>query len=197
TDAYVKFHRAMREQKPLQFDYLYSPWKGWHDHRIYPSPSGLTVLLADITDRKQAELLLIEQKRLLESIAFGQPLDDCLAAVCDSVSKLNPGTRAGFLLADAQRLTFNRSITPDFPSSFAEGLHGAPINDLCIGTCGEAVYSGQPVTCADMANDDRWSQAWRNLCVAHDILACHSQPVLRHDNLALGSLMLCFSEARM
>ncbi|MEG5046093.1 PAS domain S-box protein [Microcoleus sp. B4-C1] len=197
TDAYVQFHRAMREQTPLQFDYLYSPLKGWHDHRIYPSPSGLTVLLADITDRKQAELLLIEQKRLLESIAFGQPLYDCLAAVCDSVSKLNPGTRAGFMLADAQGLTFNRSITPDFPPSFAEGLQNAPINDLCIGTCGEAVYSGQPVTCADIAKDDRWSQAWRNLCVAHGILACHSQPVFRQDNLPMGSLMLCFSEARM
>jgi PAS domain S-box-containing protein len=116
--------------------------------------------------------------------------------VCDSVSRLNPGTRAGFLLADAQGLTFNRSITPDFPPSFGEGLKDAPINDLCIGTCGEAVYCGQPVTCADIANDDRWSQAWRNLCVAHGILACHSQPVLRQDNLALGSLMLCFSEAR-
>ena len=196
TDAYVQFHRAMREQKPLQFDYLYSPWNGWHDHRIYPSPSGLTVLLADITDRKQAELLLIEQKRLLESIAFGQPLDDCLAAVCGSVSRLNPGTRAGFLLADAQGRTFKRSITPDFPPSFGEGLQDAPINDLCIGTCGEAVYSGQSMTCADIANDDRWSQAWRNLCVAHGILACHSQPVFRQDNLALGSLMLCFSEAR-
>ncbi|MEG4943377.1 PAS domain S-box protein [Microcoleus sp. F4-D5] len=196
TDAYVQFHRAMRAQTPLQFDYFYSPWKRWHDCRIYPSPSGLTVLLADITDRKQAELLLVEQKRLLESIAFGQPLDDCLTAVCDSVSRLNPGTRACFLLADAQRLTFNRSITPDFPPSFGEGLKDAPINDLCIGTCGEAVYCGQPVTCADIANDDRWSQAWRNLCVAHGILACHSQPVLRHDNLALGSLMLCFSEAQ-
>ena len=196
TDAYVQFHRAMRAQTPLQFDYLYSPWNGWHDCRIYPSPSGLTVLLADITDRKQAELLLIEQKRLLEPIALGQPLDYCLAAVCDSVSRLNPGTRACFLLADTQRLTFQRSITPDFPPSFGAGLKDAPINDLCIGTSGSAVYCGQSVTCADIANDDRWSQAWRNLCVAHGILACHSQPVLRQDYLALGSLMLCFSEAR-
>jgi len=196
TDAYVQFHRAMREQTPLQFDYLYSPWNGWHDHRIYPSSTGLTVLLADITERKQAELILIEQKRLLESLAFGQPLDDCLAAVCGSVSRLNPSTRACFLLADDRRLTFNASITPDFPPSFGEGLKDAPINDLCMGTCGEAGYCGQPVTCADIANDDGWSQAWRNLCVAHSILGCHSQPVIGQDNVALGSLMLCFSEAR-
>ncbi len=37
-------------------------------------------LLIDITQRKQAELLLIEQKRLLELTASGHPLDECLVA---------------------------------------------------------------------------------------------------------------------
>ncbi len=55
TEAYVQFHRAMCEQVPLQFDYFYEPWNCWHDHRVYPSPTGLTVLIADITGRKQAE----------------------------------------------------------------------------------------------------------------------------------------------
>lgn len=151
----------------------------------------------EITERKRAELMLVEQKRLLELIASGHPLDDCLSALCDSVSRLNPSTRACFLLTDAQKLTFPRSITPDLPPSFGQGLKDAPINDLCIGTCGEAVYRGQPITCADIARDDRWSQEWRDLCVAHGVLACHSVPVLGIDNLPLGSLMLCFNEARM
>ncbi|MCL1475294.1 PAS domain S-box protein [Argonema antarcticum] len=197
TDAYVQFHRAISQQTPIQFDYLYYPWNCWHDHRIYPSPSGLTVLLADITDRKLAELLLVEQKRLLEAIASGQPLDDCLQALCASVSRLNPGTQACFLLTDALGRTFERSITPDFLASFGAGAEGLPINDLCIGTCGEAVYRGQPITCTDIANDDRWSQEWRDLCLAHGILACHSKPVMGIDRLPLGSLMLCFNEARM
>ena len=55
TEAYVQFHQAMADQAPRQFDYLYTSWNCWHDHRIYPSPTGLTVLIADITDRKQAE----------------------------------------------------------------------------------------------------------------------------------------------
>ncbi|MBD6618851.1 PAS domain S-box protein [Komarekiella sp. 'clone 1'] len=151
----------------------------------------------DITHRKQAELLMVEQKRVLELTASGQPLDECLSALCDSVSRLNPGTRACFLLTDAQRQRFKRSITPDFPPSFGQGLKDAPINDLCIGTCGEAVYRGQPMTCADIANDDRWSPEWRELCVAQGIRACYSAPVLGIDNLPLGSLMLCFNEARL
>lgn len=156
----------------------------------------MTVFGAEITDRKQAELLLVEQNRLLEAIASGQPLDDCLSALCASVASLNPGGRACFLLTDTGRRTFKRSITPDFPPSFGTGLKDAPINDLCIGTCGEAVYRGQPISCADIANDDRWSQGWRDLCIAHGILACHSQPVMGIDDFPLASLMLCFSEAR-
>jgi PAS domain S-box-containing protein len=148
-------------------------------------------------ERKRAELMLFEQKRLLELIASGCPLDECLAAMCASVYKLHPGTRACFLLTNAQGTKFKSSITPDFPSSFGKGLKDAPINDLCIGTCGEAVYRGEPISCADIVNDNRWSKEWRDLCVAHGILACHSQPVLGVDRLPLGSLMLCFDKARI
>jgi PAS domain S-box-containing protein len=154
------------------------------------------VLFNDISDRKQAELMLNEHNHLLEMIASGQPLDECLSSVCASISKLKPNTRACFLLTDADCQTFPRSITPNLPPSFRAGLKDAPINDLCIGTCGEAVYRGQPISCADIANDERWSQDWRELCIAHGISACYSQPVMDRNNLALGSLMLCFSEAR-
>jgi PAS domain S-box-containing protein len=65
TEAYVQFHQAMSDRTPRQFDYLYAPWNCWHDHRIYPSPNGLTVLLADITERKQAnEDLRLNRDRL-------------------------------------------------------------------------------------------------------------------------------------
>jgi PAS domain S-box-containing protein len=146
--------------------------------------------------QKRAELMLLEQTRLLEIIATGCSLDRCLTDICTSISQLSSQTRACFLLADTQRQTFPRSITPNFPSSFGMGLKDAPINDLCIGTCGEAVYRGEQITCADIANDDRWSQTWRDLCIAHGILACHSQPVMGVDGLPLGSLMLCFNQAR-
>ncbi|NJR76687.1 MAG: PAS domain-containing protein, partial [Scytonema sp. CRU_2_7] len=154
-------------------------------------------LLIDITERKQAELVLVEQKRLLELTASDTHLMSAFSSLCASISRLNPRVRACILLPNAQRSAFKRSITPDFPPSFGEGLKDAPINELAIGTCGTAVYCGQPVTCPDIANDDRWSKEWRDLCVAHGILACHSAPVLGVDGLPLGSLMLCFDEARM
>ncbi|MCL1462943.1 PAS domain S-box protein [Argonema galeatum A003/A1] len=69
TDAYVQFHRAISEQTPLQFDYFYLPLNCWHAHRIYPSPTGLTVFIAEITDRKQAEAALQESESRFRTLA--------------------------------------------------------------------------------------------------------------------------------
>ncbi|BAY73919.1 multi-sensor hybrid histidine kinase [Nostoc linckia NIES-25] len=151
----------------------------------------------NITERKQTELMLVEQKKLLELIASGHPLDECLKAVCASVSHLNPRTRACILVTDGQRKRFQYFIAPDFPPSFGQGLQDAPINNVCLGTCTQAVFSGQPIICADIANDKGWSREWGNLCMAHGVLACYSQPVLDANNAPVSSLMLCFDEARM
>ncbi|MBD1918574.1 PAS domain S-box protein [Phormidium sp. FACHB-322] len=150
----------------------------------------------DITERKQTELLLAEQKRLLELVASGHPLEACLTAVCLTVSQLNPLIRAGVLLSDAQQQQFVEAITPDFSPSFRAAVEGMPIDDLRIGTCAAAVYDGEPVTCTNVATDDRWPPAWRDLCLAHDIRACHLTPLLDLEGLPVGSLMLCFDQAR-
>jgi PAS domain S-box-containing protein len=165
--------------------------------RLVPSVERSLKEAREHREYQRAKLISSEQKRLLESIALGHSLDECLSALCDSISKLNSGIRACFLLTDARRATFPRSSAPNFPPSFGTGLKDAPINDLCIGTCGEAVYRGRPIGCSDLVHDDRWSREWRDLCVAHGILACHSTPVLGMDGLPLGSLMLCFDEPRM
>jgi PAS domain S-box-containing protein len=162
--------------------------------------SLLTIFASRIAtelERQQYESILTEQTRLLEAVSTGQPLDECLSALCSSIAKLSPNTRACVLLTDDRRSKFPRSITPDFPPSLSQGLKDAPINELAIGTCGTAVYCSEPVTCSDIANDERWSAGWRDLCIAHDIRACHSVPIMGIDNLPLGSVMLCFSEARL
>jgi PAS domain S-box-containing protein len=159
-------------------------------------PASILETNTDITERKQTELLLLRQQQLLELIATGGALDDCLAALCRSVSELNPGTRACVLLADAARQCFVRVIAPDFDPAFSEGIKGAPIGEDAIGIGAAAVFSGHSVTCPDIAASRRWSPLWRDLCLAHGIRACRSDPVLDADGLAFASVVLCLDESR-
>jgi PAS domain S-box-containing protein len=73
TEAYRQLHRAIAEQTSCQFEYFYAPWKRWYDHRIYPSSSGLTAFLADITDRRQAEAELRQKNAILDVVNESAP----------------------------------------------------------------------------------------------------------------------------
>ena len=157
---------------------------------------GASKIARDITERKQADVLLSEQNRLLELIASGCLLDECLTALTRAVEKLQPRTRAAVLLVDAARERFASVVASDIPPSFAAGLQDEPINGSASSTCGTAVNSGQPIDCVEIVHDERWSKAWRDLCVAHGILAYHSEPVIGLDGEPLASLMLCFGEPR-
>src|SRR4030095_10885301 len=76
-----------------------------------------TVILRDITARKQAEALLAGEKRLLEMIARGSALAMTLDAVCRLVEELS-----GDLLCAVMLLDPNGSRRPDAaPASLSRG----------------------------------------------------------------------------
>nr|MBA2723427.1 response regulator [Methylibium sp.] len=159
-------------------------------------PERVVVLCRDVTKRKRAEAVLLEQKNILELVAGGKSLQECLTAVTAAVARLQPRARAAVLLADETRSRFKSAFSQDVAPSFGQSLEGAPISEVAIGTCGTAVHTAEPVTCTDIANDPRWAPNWRELCLAHGILACHCEPVAGPDGLPVASLMLCFDEAR-
>jgi PAS domain S-box-containing protein len=150
----------------------------------------------DTTERKRAEDLLLEQNHLLELIARGRPLDDCLRASAESVMRLQPGIWAGVLLADESRTWIERVVTAGLPPGFGKGLQGLPITAQALGTCGTAIGQGTPATCSDIASSEGWSREWRALCIAHNLRAVHSTPVWSSDGKAVGSFFIGFDEAR-
>ncbi len=69
TDVHIQFQQALSKQTPVQFEYFYSTWNRWYENKVYPSPTGLTVLVTDITERKQAEVQLQESQHFVQQIA--------------------------------------------------------------------------------------------------------------------------------
>ncbi|HEX7731216.1 MAG TPA: EAL domain-containing protein [Rhodanobacter sp.] len=58
--------QAMAEQRPRTIEAWYPPHERWFENHIYPSADGLTIYFQDITERKQAEQQLQQQRRLLD-----------------------------------------------------------------------------------------------------------------------------------
>ena len=153
-------------------------------------------LESEIAERKQTEQLLAEQNALLERMATGCSLDECLAEVTQAVARLSPQTRVGLLLADETRATVAAVYAAEMPSSFGDMLTATPIMDRATDPCGTALQSGQPTACSDIAQDERCSPQWREWCAANGIRACHAEPVTGVDGEPLATLMLCFDTPR-
>jgi PAS domain S-box-containing protein len=188
---------AMETREVTEVENFYPPWGRWFWVRAFPVESdGIAIYFHDITDRKRTDQLLREQKEILALIANGAPLDRCLSAVTESVSRLSPGLRACVLLANPQIRYFEDCYSAQLPPSFAEAIRRLPIDDSRIGTCGQAVFAGESVACESIATDATWSQSWRWHCLEHGVQACQSEPIRGRSGQTIASLMLCFSEPR-
>jgi signal transduction histidine kinase/FixJ family two-component response regulator len=145
-------------------------------------------------ERQRAESLLLEQNTLLELIARGRPLDDCLRAITESVTHLQPGARAGMAVLDGSRTRVERIVSSRLPATLARVLCALPM-DAAV-PCGAALRCREPLSCADIAGDARWSPQWREPCVAHGVRALHTAPVWNADGTAIATFFVCLGEPR-
>jgi PAS domain S-box-containing protein len=65
------FHRAMETQEPVAFEVFHKPMDTWFEARAYPSGSGLTVSLRDVTDRKERQRDLAQYETIVEAVHDG------------------------------------------------------------------------------------------------------------------------------
>jgi PAS domain S-box-containing protein len=73
SQFHIEVQRAVAEQVPLQFEYFYPSLNRWFENRIYPSSNGLSIFVADITDRKYAEEALQQREAELQLITDTVP----------------------------------------------------------------------------------------------------------------------------
>ncbi|HEY9873640.1 MAG TPA: response regulator, partial [Candidatus Obscuribacterales bacterium] len=74
SEFYTQVHRTQTEQTVIRFEYCYLPWHRWFENRVYPFAEGVTILVTDITDRKQAEKTLRESEERFRNMADNAPV---------------------------------------------------------------------------------------------------------------------------
>jgi diguanylate cyclase (GGDEF)-like protein len=155
---------------------------------------GLVAIVRDITERKQAELLRIEQGRVLEMIATGTPLQDALESLMYLIESQIRGTKSSVLLVDKDGLHLRHGAAISLPAAYVEAIDGVRIGP-CVGSCGTAAHRRESVVVADIDEDPLWAD-FRALAAEHGLRSCWSTPIFSQQGEVLGTFALYSHEVR-
>ena len=161
--------------------------------QIGTSPDKLlTLILRDITMRRQTERLIAGQKNLLQGIAVGLPLKSSLDAICKLGETEFKDMLCSILLLDGQHL--HHGAAPSLPAEFVRLIDNQPIGPTA-GACGTAAYRRERVIVTDIATDPLWAD-YRAPALAHGLLACWSNPIFDEQFQVLGTFAIYYRQPR-
>src|SRR3989304_4765981 len=69
TIGYMELHRAVAEQVTVEYEQFYPPLDTWFEARGFPSKDGISVFFRDITERKKAEKMIMEQQQAMLTLS--------------------------------------------------------------------------------------------------------------------------------
>ncbi|MDQ1466391.1 MAG: hypothetical protein QOH10_806 [Actinomycetota bacterium] len=169
----------------------------WHWHAMSfsnrlddPALAGMIVNVRDITDRKALDELLAEESRILEMIAWGEPLEGVLSRAASITAE---HARARFCLirlfdGDTLRL----AAAPNFPPEAYDRLAYVPVDSQM--PAARAAVGREEIFVTDRA--DASATAVGDLAVSLGIAASLTVPIeLPNRNAVAGTLTLLFESA--
>jgi len=133
--------------------------------------------------------------RVLELAITDSPLEQTLGeliGIVESTSRTN--VLGSILLLDQDGKHLRHGAAPSLPDAYCQAIDGAEIGP-CVGSCGTAAYTTEPVFVSDIANDPLWAD-FRELADAHGLRACWSIPILTGNRKVLGTFAMYHREPR-
>jgi PAS domain S-box-containing protein len=153
-------------------------------------------LLQEITERKRTEALLAGEKRLLEMIATGVPLENILEVLCRIIEEQRTSTLASVLLLRPDGIHLDSVAGPSLPEAWRREISSVAIGPGA-GSCGTAAYRKSAVIVSDIANDPLWDvPEHRAAALSHGLRASWSNPILSSDGTVLGTFCMYYRETR-
>lgn len=182
--------RRCRDGRLIYISLSASPIRGQQGEII-----GVSTIARDITPRKQQETARQMQRRILELVAEGAPLDEVLTNICLTAEYELPGTACTVLLSTKEGDRLHVAAAPNLPSWYLDALQeGLPIGpNVC--TCGTAAYGRKPVFTADIETDPAWTDR-KHLPRQAGYRACWSLPILSENGYVLGTLSAYSTQSR-
>jgi len=146
---------------------------------------GELLVFVNITEAKAAENFARAQEDVLVLIAQGAPVRESLEAVIRLIEKTSPDQLCSIMLPEGEHL--GRPIGPSLPPEFIQALDGLQVAES-MGASRTAAFRRESVIVEDVRNDPLM-HGFRELLMAHGLLACWSTPVLA----ANGEMLAIFA----
>lgn len=168
--------------------------EAWLHFQVVRVDGGVVAIVRDITDRKRREILNIEQARVLEMIATGEPVAAILNDIVRMTEVQLSGASGCIMLVDQDGEHLRHIASRKLSTDFIRG-----INRLRIGassaSCGTAAYWKASVITSDVLQDPLWEEH-RELAVQCGFRACWSTPLLSDQDEVIGTFAFYFPEVR-
>src|SRR5439155_10469866 len=153
---------------------------------------GGIVVCRDITAQRNEEAFRAGQARILEMIAANKPLGEILGSLVLLIEAQSREMFCSVLLLSDDGNHIRHGAAPNLPDHYVKAVDGSPIGPK-HGSCGTAMYRGQPVIVTDIFADPLWED-YRDLAAASGLRACWSTPIMSGRGKVLGSFAMYYRE---
>jgi GAF domain-containing protein len=142
----------------------------------------------------EKEEFVAQQEEVRQMIAAGRPLTDILSKLVLMIESQTPDMLCSILLISDDGNHVRHAVAPSLPESYIRVIDGSPIGPK-HGSCGTAMFRGQPVTVSDILTDPLWDD-YRDYATAIGLRACWSTPIMSSKGKVLGSFAMYYREPR-
>lgn len=152
TTFYGKYHKAIETQETVTFEEYYDPLGVWFDVRVYPSETGLSIYLYDITERRRQRNAAERRERVLremyEIIADGDRLFKHQVKELLELGRTELDTQYGTLSRiDGETYHFEIVASED------DSIQSGDIGNLSATNCELVASTEEAVVLGDVARD--------------------------------------------
>jgi PAS domain S-box-containing protein len=147
---------------------------------------------SNITKRKKAEQLMIDEKEIMEKIATNETLKTTLKAITLAIEKQIDNSICSILLLDLDGVHLRHGAAPNLPKDYNLAIDGMAIG-VNKGSCGTAAYKKKPVFVSDIATDPLWEN-YKKLALSHGLKACWSFPIIsKKEDIVLATFAIYYT----
>jgi GAF domain-containing protein len=134
------------------------------------------------------------QSQILQKLAANAPLSEILKRLVLLIEAQAPDMLCSVLLLSDDGDHIVHGAAPSLPEEYVAAIDGASIGPK-HGSCGTAMYRGEPVFVTDILTDPLWED-FRELAAPFGLRACWSTPILSGRGKVLGSFAMYYKEPR-